>query len=118
MVAATRGGRLARRRRPLRRAGRRRAVAADQQRVAGAGCARRAPTQTAAHAAQAREAVAELGRHQVVQDGVDGRVEVEHDAAEVEQVVVALDAQRRHRLRGHDDDPQGERPERQQTQEE
>ena len=118
VVAAPRGGRLARRRRPLRRAGRRRAVAADQQRVAGARGARRPPTQAATHAAQTRKAVAELGRHQVVENRVDGRVEVDHDAAEIKQVVVALNAQRHHRLRRNDDDPQGQRPERQQTQEE
>lgn len=72
----------------------------------------------ALYAAEAHEAVAELGGHKIVQDGVDGRVKVEHDPAEEEQVVVAGRAQRHHVLRGDDDDPEGEGPERQQADEE
>lgn len=54
------------------------------------------------------EAGAELGAHQVVEDGVDGGVEVDHDAAEVEDVVVVLDAEPLHRLVRDDDDPEDE----------
>lgn len=38
-------------------------------------------------AEQSQEAVAELGRHQVVQDRVDSRIQVNHDAAEIDEHV-------------------------------
>ena len=60
----------------------------------------------------------ELGRHDVVEDRVDGRVEVEHHPAEVEGVVVGLHAETLHVLVGRQDDPQREEAERQQADEE
>lgn len=72
----------------------------------------------ASEAADPREARAELWRHEVVQDGVDGRVEVVHRAAEVEYVEVLLDAQIEDRLVADEDDPECESPEGQQAEEE
>lgn len=56
----------------------------------------------------ALEAVAKLGAHNVVEDWVDGRVDVEHEAGEVEQVEVSLLVYHVENLVGADDDPQGE----------
>lgn len=69
----------------------------------------------AAQAAQPAESVAELGRHQVVQDGVQRRVYVQHDAAEEQQQIELLDADQRHDVvvGRRQDDPQDERAERQ-----
>uniref|UniRef100_A0A182M9A1 Uncharacterized protein n=1 Tax=Anopheles culicifacies TaxID=139723 RepID=A0A182M9A1_9DIPT len=68
-------------------------------------------TDDLATAEQLQEPVAKLRRHQVVQDRIDGRVHVQHDAAEVQQYVEPLDTDRNDRLARHDNDPQGERPE-------
>jgi len=74
----------------------------------------------AAQAAQPPEPVPELGRHEVVQDGIERRVYVQHDAAEEQQQVKVLDAQQLHDVvvGRRQDDPQDERPERQQAHEE
>lgn len=74
----------------------------------------------AAQAAQPPEPVAELGRHQVVQDRVQGGVDVHHDPAEEQQQVEVLDADQLHDVvvGRRQDDPQDERAERQQAQEE
>lgn len=64
------------------------------------------------------EAVSELGGHQIVQNRVDGRVEVQHDSAEVKDVVVPLHTQAVHLFRGHEYEPEGEDPERDETDEE
>lgn len=66
-------------------------------------------------AQQPQEALAELGRHQIVQNGVQRRVDVQHDPAEVQQRVVAVDAELQNRLRRHNYNPERERAERQQT---
>ena len=55
----------------------------------------------------------EFGRHDVVQDGIDGRIEVEHDAAKVQRVVISFDAHRFHLLVRRQDDPQRKNAERQ-----
>lgn len=57
-------------------------------------------------ATETQETVAEFGGHEVVQDGIDGGVDVGHDATEVEDVVVGLQSQDGF-LRCHDD-PEGE----------
>lgn len=36
--------------------------------------------------------MAEFGRHQIVEDGVDGGVEVEHNATQIQEAVVGVDA--------------------------
>lgn len=54
------------------------------------------------------ETLTELGRHQVVENRIDGRVQVQHDPAEVQQVVVGLHAQTLHVFVRCNDDPQGE----------
>ncbi|GLG99389.1 Uncharacterized protein GBIM_05859 [Gryllus bimaculatus] len=77
-----------------------------------------APPAPPPFAAQAQEARAELGRHEVVQDGVHRRVEVRHGAAEAQDVEVALEAQRLQRFLRHRHDPEGKRAERQQAHEE
>jgi len=64
---------------------------------------------------QPPEAAAELGGHQVVQDRVHGRVQVEHKAREVQQIVVAGDAQALHIFGAGKDHPQGEGSEGQQA---
>ena len=59
----------------------------------------------------------ELGRHDVVQDGVDGRVEVEHDPAEVEPREPGHRVVRDVLVR-RQDEPQRQHPERHQADEE
>lgn len=61
---------------------------------------------------------AELGGGHVVEDRVDGGVDVVHDAAEVEEVVVDVDAQGVDGLMGDGHDPEEEYTQRHQTQEE
>lgn len=41
-------------------------------------------------AEQSQETVAKFRRHEIVQDGVDGRVEVDHDATEIDEHVVVF----------------------------
>lgn len=64
------------------------------------------------------ESFAKLGGHEIVEYRVHGRIEVQHDAAEVEQTVVASQADVVQRLLCAEDDPQGEHSERQQADEE
>lgn len=59
------------------------------------------------------EALAELGRHQVVQDRIDGGVQVEHDPAKIKQIVIRLHAQTLQIFIRSDDDPQREHAKRQ-----
>ena len=54
------------------------------------------------------EPVSKPGGHRVVEDGVDGGVDVEHEAAEVEDVEVKLGVDVVEYLVGRDDDPHGE----------
>ena len=54
------------------------------------------------------EPVSEPGGHRVVEDGVDCGVDVEHEAAEVEDVEVKLGVDVVEYLVGRDDDPHGE----------
>lgn len=72
-----------------------------------------APESTEPH-----ESIAELGGHEVVEDRVDGGVDVDHDSGEVEQVVVRLDVEREHCFLWCHDDPEGEGAEGHQTHEE
>lgn len=67
---------------------------------------------------QFAKAVSELGRHQVVEYRVHCRVQVQHDATEVQQVVILLDADAVDHFGRFYDNPQRQRSERQQTQEE
>lgn len=64
------------------------------------------------------ESRAEFGRHDVVQNRIDGRIEVEHDTTEIQSVIVSFNTHRLHLLVGRQDDPQRENAERQQTNEE
>lgn len=59
-------------------------------------------------ATQFPEALSEFRRHQIVQNGIDGRIQVEHDATEVQAIVVAFEAESLHHFIGHNDDPQCE----------
>lgn len=69
-------------------------------------------------AEQSEESLAELGRHEVVQNGIHGGVQVQHDPAEVQNVVVLLDSQCKNIFLGCDYDPQSEPAKRQQAHEE
>ena len=59
-----------------------------------------------------------FGRHDVVQDGIDGRVDVEHDATEIEHVVVGLGPDVFYLLGAAQNNPQREYAKWQQAQEE
>lgn len=63
------------------------------------------------------EAGAEFRTHQVVEDRIYGRVQVDHYPAEVEDVVVPLHAQSVHAFLGYYNNPQRKHPEGYQTQE-
>lgn len=54
------------------------------------------------------EALSELGRHDVVQDGVDGGVDVEHDPREVEEQVEGFHINDIENIDLQSHDPQGE----------
>lgn len=54
------------------------------------------------------ETLSELGGHDVIEDGIDGRVDVEHDAGKVEHDVKRLDGDDVHYLDLQGDDPQRE----------
>ena len=54
------------------------------------------------------EPLSELGGHQVVEDGVDGGVDVEHDAAKVEEEVEGLNVNHLKEVDGESHDPEGE----------
>lgn len=66
----------------------------------------RVPAQAAEQ--QTPEAAAELRGHQIVEYWIHGRVEVQHEAREVQQVVVAGNAEMFHILRIGRDHPQRE----------
>jgi len=51
--------------------------------------------------AELAESAPELRRHQVVQDRVDGRVQIDHDPGRVQYDVVVLEAQVQERVLGH-----------------
>ena len=57
-------------------------------------------------ATESQETVPELGGHEIVQDWIDGGIDVGHDATEVQDVVVGLQSKDVF-LRCHDD-PEGE----------
>lgn len=65
-----------------------------------------------------QKTIPKLGTHQIVQDRIRHRVQIDHDAAEVQKDVVAFRAQFVNRLFGRNDNPEGERAERDQTDEE
>lgn len=69
-------------------------------------------------AAEPEESLPELRGHQVVQDWIDGGVQIEHHPAEVEQGEVTLDAKVDDHFDRDDQDPKRECSKRQQTQEE
>lgn len=62
----------------------------------------------AASLEDASEAVSELGRHDVVEDGVYCRVDVEHDSGKVEEGEVGLFVDDVHDVDGRGHDPQGQ----------
>lgn len=64
------------------------------------------------------EGRAEFGGHDVVQDGINGRIEVEHDSTKVEDVVISLDAEVFNVFVRRQDEPQGENAEGQEADEE
>lgn len=67
---------------------------------------------------ETRETVSELGGHEIVEDRVDGGVDVGHDTTEVEQVVVDLDVEGEDGLFWRHDDPECKGAERHQAYEE
>lgn len=68
--------------------------------------------------AKLAEAPPELWWHQVVQDRIDGRVQVDHDPGRVQYDVVVLEAQVQERVFRDQYDPHGEHAEREQAHEE
>lgn len=82
---------------------------------------RRRHTARADHLATAeklQETVPKLGRHQVVEDGVDCRVHVQHDSTKVQDNVESLEPNGHDVLARDDDYPQGQSTEWEQTEEE
>lgn len=59
-----------------------------------------------------------LGRHQIVENRIDGRVEVEHNAARVQNAVIVVQFHAHQVIAGRQNYPQDEDAERQQAQEE
>ncbi|KDR21337.1 hypothetical protein L798_03970 [Zootermopsis nevadensis] len=61
--------------------------------------------------AHTHESVSKLRGHQIVEDWVDGRVEIQHGSTKVQDVVVTLYAEAMNLLRGHKYEPDGKYPE-------
>lgn len=70
------------------------------------------------HSADLTKSVPKFCRHEIVEDGIDGRVHVRHRPAEVEYIEILLDTQVLNRLCGRRDVPGQKDPKGHQTQEE